>query len=110
MRGHRLEKSNKIAGRLFRIYYGHLKKWNIPAETAEKFSRWSPKAFGMLRKCRVLCSCWMCGNPRKYFGEDSLQEKRAMEMAEDQIQEFFSVDDFAEEDVEHTAEQGGKLP
>jgi hypothetical protein len=51
----------------------------------------------------------MCGNPRKYFGEDTLQEKRAMDMAEDQIQEFFSVDDFAE-DVEHTAEQGGKLP
>lgn len=23
------------------------------------------------------CSCWMCGNPRKYFGELTLQEKRA---------------------------------
>jgi len=21
------------------------------------------------------CSCWMCGNPRKYFGEKTLQEK-----------------------------------
>ncbi len=23
------------------------------------------------------CSCWMCGNPRRYFGERSLQERRA---------------------------------
>lgn len=22
------------------------------------------------------CSCWKCGNPRKYFGELSLQEQR----------------------------------
>jgi hypothetical protein len=24
-----------------------------------------------------LCSCWMCGNPRKYFGELTRQEKLA---------------------------------
>jgi hypothetical protein len=23
------------------------------------------------------CSCWMCGNPRKYLGEVSLQERSA---------------------------------
>ena len=23
------------------------------------------------------CSCWMCGNPRRYFGEKTVQEKRA---------------------------------
>lgn len=23
------------------------------------------------------CSCWMCGNPRRYFGEQSVQERRA---------------------------------
>ena len=22
------------------------------------------------------CSCWMCGNPRKYFGEKTLQETK----------------------------------
>ena len=22
------------------------------------------------------CSCWMCGNPRRYFGEKTLQELR----------------------------------
>ena len=23
------------------------------------------------------CSCWMCGNPRKHWGESSLQERSA---------------------------------
>lgn len=23
------------------------------------------------------CSCWMCGNPRRYFGELTIQERRA---------------------------------
>lgn len=22
------------------------------------------------------CSCWMCGNPRKFFGERTVQERR----------------------------------
>jgi len=26
---------------------------------------------------RKPCSCWMCGNPRKFFGEKTIQEKRA---------------------------------
>lgn len=25
---------------------------------------------------RKICSCWMCGNPRKYFNDKSLNEKR----------------------------------
>lgn len=25
----------------------------------------------------AVCSCWMCGNPRKFFGEATMQEKRA---------------------------------
>ena len=28
-----------------------------------------------------LCSCHMCGNPRKYFGEVTLQEKKADEFS-----------------------------
>lgn len=23
------------------------------------------------------CSCWMCGNPRRHFGEKTIQERRA---------------------------------
>lgn len=25
---------------------------------------------------RKPCSCWMCGNPRRYFNEKTMQEKR----------------------------------
>ena len=27
-------------------------------------------------KNRTLCSCWMCGNPRKYFNHKTIQEER----------------------------------
>jgi hypothetical protein len=29
------------------------------------------------------CSCIMCGNPRRYFGEDHLQERRAKQIEEE---------------------------
>lgn len=37
------------------------------------------KQSGMFVKTRALCSCWMCGNPRKYWGLRSIQELRAMQ-------------------------------
>jgi hypothetical protein len=40
-------------------------------DLAEKFSQ-------KLRKTTKLCSCSMCGNPRKYFDEDTIQQKRYM--------------------------------
>lgn len=24
----------------------------------------------------AVCSCWMCGNPRKFFAEETMQERR----------------------------------
>jgi hypothetical protein len=27
---------------------------------------------------RTPCSCWMCGNPRRFTGEATLQERRAI--------------------------------
>ncbi|MHB8266605.1 MAG: hypothetical protein ACYDC7_11885 [Acidithiobacillus ferrivorans] len=29
------------------------------------------------------CSCWMCGNPRKYFGEKTMQERKKDQEKED---------------------------
>lgn len=26
------------------------------------------------------CSCWMCGNPRRHFGETTLQERKAQDL------------------------------
>jgi len=36
-----------------------------------------PKAIGKHYSTHgAACSCWMCGNPRKYFNEPSLAEKK----------------------------------
>ncbi len=36
----------------------------------------SPRHRGKVIDTPTPCSCWMCGNPRKYFGEKTLQELR----------------------------------
>ena len=38
---------------------------------------WHVKSPGRLSKNNTVCSCWMCGNPRKYFGKMTIQEKKA---------------------------------
>ncbi|MDO5630915.1 MAG: hypothetical protein Q4G22_03660 [Paracoccus sp. (in: a-proteobacteria)] len=30
----------------------------------------------------ALCSCWMCGNPRRYLGEATMQERKAPKAAD----------------------------
>ena len=37
--------------------------------------QWYVKDPGYLSKNNTVCSCWMCGNARKYFGELTRQEK-----------------------------------
>lgn len=34
---------------------------------------------GRLAHTRTPCSCWMCGNPRRYEGEPTLRERRERE-------------------------------
>lgn len=43
---------------------------------------------GAIAQTRALCSCWMCGNPRKYFGDITLQERRLQDEAQDEIIEL----------------------
>jgi hypothetical protein len=40
---------------------------------------WHVKSPGHLFKNNTVCSCWMCGNPRKYFGELTIQEKKSIQ-------------------------------
>lgn len=44
----------------------------LPEEDLEKNS----KFVGKLSKTRKPCSCFMCGNPRRYFGENPINERR----------------------------------
>ena len=37
-----------------------------------------PRRLGWLAHTRTPCSCWMCGNRRRYWRELTLQEQRAL--------------------------------
>lgn len=50
------------------------------ARSSQRYSRMGPsdREYQSVRRHDYLatCSCWMCGNPRKYMGERTLQEQR----------------------------------
>ena len=43
---------------------------------------------GKLANTATVCSCWMCGNPRKFFGEITRQEARSALRFAEQWQEL----------------------
>ncbi len=40
------------------------------------YARGKPRPRGRLARTRQPCSCFMCGNPRRYWREVTLQERR----------------------------------
>lgn len=60
--------ADKLAKRTFKVYHEHL-----PHQmTEEQKQLWKEnriqRMFGIYRKTRKICSCYMCGNPRKHYG------------------------------------------
>jgi len=53
-------------------FYTYLTKLEHP--------EWVARAEQMRRNTTKTCSCSGCGNPRKYFGEKTMQEKRYGEL------------------------------
>jgi len=51
--------------------------------------------YHMIQETPTLCSCSMCGNPRKYYGIVTLQEVRqnAKDKADSQFDWFTATDD-----------------
>lgn len=45
-----------------------LRYWSVGNKTE--------RTLGMLLHSPALCSCWMCGNPRKFFGQRTIKEER----------------------------------
>lgn len=41
------------------------------------FAAENPRHIGRIAHARQLCSCFMCGNPRRYIHERTVQERRA---------------------------------
>ena len=60
---------------LRRHHYRRLKRKRRPYYSG--YGRHRDDVQGMLANTATLCSCWMCGNPRKYFGEKTRQEALA---------------------------------
>lgn len=42
---------------------------------------------GLYAKHGKICSCWMCGNPRRKLKERTIQELKAQDVAEAQLEE-----------------------
>jgi len=61
MIGFRMKQARQVAARRWRVR----RLW------------WPEEHLVVLRKTNVSCSCVMCGNPRKYFNEITMQEKKA---------------------------------
>jgi len=59
-----VKKSKKRVSR----FYSYLTKIQHPD--------WVEKSAQRRRNCTKTCSCAGCGNPRKYFNEETIQEKR----------------------------------
>lgn len=69
----RFERNTRIKIRR-KHYYACTKEWY------QKYPDSAQKARGMHYQTGTLCSCAMCGNPRKFFGEVTLQERSHQEV------------------------------
>ena len=49
---------------------------NIDSSGNEKTRKMMVENFLKNANHLAQCSCWMCGNPRKYFNEETIQEKK----------------------------------
>lgn len=46
---------------------------------------------GIVTSTPATCSCWMCGNPRKYWGDKTRQELMSEEKFKWSLEEYFAA-------------------
>ena len=81
----RLEIAKKISDKTYNKY--HMGAFYDPDEPISYLNR--IKLQGLYRKTKVPCSCWRCGNPRKWFGERTRKEIEAEIDYREQLEEVF---------------------
>jgi len=79
MNYNRLQTANKIARKTFHRIWGTFPEHY---QRKELFSPSFDAVLGSYRKTQKQCSLPCCGNPRKWFGEITLQEKKHIEAHE----------------------------
>ena len=61
----------------------------LNSKSIDEFERWNKNFYIKNHNNLKDCSCRMCGNPRKYFKEKTIQEKKFEEKYKFQIEDFF---------------------
>lgn len=84
----RTKNANIQAREIFRHYHLHYPE-NLSSEEIERFCGKVDDILGSYRKTKTPCSCYMCGNPRKWFGEKTRQEKIADINEKEQLGEYY---------------------
>jgi hypothetical protein len=77
----------------YRIHQEHRQKSDAKRKAKEWDLPTDDKSVGKMASVHgVMCSCEMCGNPRKYFEEKSLQEEKSDEAFVDELMEIDGSD------------------
>jgi len=83
-------KSNKRAQR--RHNYSRLKSKRIHKKYwGRSRAEWTVQQLGLLTNTPKICSCYMCGNPRKYWKESPFQEKKLLEKTDWEIKNLLNT-------------------
>lgn len=56
-------------------------KWQVGSLDKENLI----KVIGKRSSCLKKCSCYMCGNPRKHFGQKTIKEKQSYKDWKEQV-------------------------
>lgn len=70
-----------VRGRAFRRH----QRERLKKKRSHYYGGWagsSPRTLGLILTTPTPCSCPMCGNPRKHFGEITRQEKKNLDIWE----------------------------
>jgi hypothetical protein len=90
MRGERLVVANKIATKMFKHSEGFSpRNGNRPSKYGRTVSdNYLKRMIGIFRKTKVVCSCYMCGNPRRYWNKITINEAKQHYNADIQYDEI----------------------
>ena len=80
------------AERIKRNFYKELKQWEYYHTDPEEHEQWMRTYASRRVNTSSMCSCWMCGNPRKYFGHLTLQEERHLLSFDEEVRECSLTD------------------
>ena len=86
----RIDVASRRAKIAYERIYAYAERTLSRPEIRSEWEARKPARLGMLRKTVVACSCFMCGNPRRYGRGGSVGEVREHERMKEQTADFFA--------------------